>query len=105
MMLAAAILFTLGLMFYVFGPLREEDIAHGSTKTRASYLRDRKDQVYENLRDLNFEHKAGKFTESDYLALRAGLEDEAAAILAELESLSPSARPQPAISERGNIEH
>lgn len=102
MMLAAAILFTLGLMFYVFGPLREEDIAHGSTKTRAGYLQDRKEQVYENLRDLNFEHKAGKFTESDYLALRAGLEDEAAAILAELDALT--ARPQPARTDRGNID-
>lgn len=104
MILAAALLFTAGLMFYVFGPLREEDIAHGQTKTRASYLRDRKDQVYENLRDLNFEYKAGKFPEADYLALRAGLEEEAAAILAEIETLEAPAASghNPAMTDRGN---
>jgi len=50
-------------------------------------LRERKDVVYENLRDLNFEHSAGKFQEEDYRAQRALLENEAAEILAEIETL------------------
>ena len=42
-------------------------------KTRLAYLRERKDVIYENLRDLNFEYKAGKFPDSDYQAMKAGL--------------------------------
>jgi hypothetical protein len=59
----------------------------GPEKTRAGYLRERKDAVYENLRDLNFEYKAGKLSEPDYAMQRASLEDEAAAILAEMEAI------------------
>jgi len=43
--------------------------------------------VYENLRDLNFEHKSGKFTEGDFEAMRTSMEAEAARILAEIEKL------------------
>jgi len=50
-------------------------------------LRERKDAVYENLRDLNFEYKAGKFPESDYQSMKSSLEEEAAAILAEIARL------------------
>ena len=56
-------------------------------KTRLMYLQERKDATYENLRDLSFEHKAGKLSESDYAAQRTLLEDEAAAILAEMEGI------------------
>ena len=57
-------------------------------RRRASrYLLERKEATYENLRDLNFEYKAGKLSEQDYAVQRASLEDEAAAILAEIESI------------------
>jgi len=42
----------------------------GPEKTRAGYLRERKDAVYENLRDLNFEYKAGKVPDADYASLK-----------------------------------
>ena len=42
------------------------------------YLLERKEATYENLRDLNFEYKAGKLSEQDYAVQRAALEDEAA---------------------------
>ena len=56
-------------------------------KTRVAYLYERKDVVYENLRDLNFEFKSGKFTQADYDGMRLGMEAEAARILAEIEML------------------
>ena len=56
----------------------------GPEKTRATFLRERKDAVYENLRDLNFEFRAGKVPEVDYTSMKASLEEEAAAILAEI---------------------
>jgi hypothetical protein len=59
----------------------------GPEKTRAGYLRERKDAVYENLRDLNFEYKAGKVPDADYTSLKSSLQDEAATILAEIARL------------------
>ena len=83
--LAASALLAIGVFLYVFAPVRE--LARGKTKSRVEYLRERKEVIYENLRDLNFEHKAGKFPETDFLAMRDGLENEAAAVLAEIEDL------------------
>lgn len=67
----------------------------GPEKTRASYLRERKDAVYENLRDLNFEFKAGKMPDSDYQSLKASLQDEAATLLAEIARLEAKAASAP----------
>ncbi len=78
-------LFAALLFFYVF--YQPGDVEAGEEKTRLMYLQERKDATYENLRDLSFEHKAGKLSESDYAVQRASLEDEAAAILAEIDSL------------------
>jgi hypothetical protein len=72
-------------LIFIFLPSRDTET--GVDKTRVSYLYERKDVVYENLRDLNFEYKAGKFTQADYDAMRLGLEAEAARILAEIELL------------------
>jgi hypothetical protein len=78
-------LFAAALFVYIFYQSGEVDA--GEEKTRQGYLLERKDATYENLRDLNFEFKAGKLSEQDYAIQRAALEDEAAAILAELEQI------------------
>ena len=72
---------------YVFVFFPSSDREEAVEKTRLNYLYERKDVVYENLRDLNFEHKAGKFTEADFESMRSGMEAEAARILAEIEKL------------------
>lgn len=77
--------FASGVFMYIFLAVRETQT--GVDKTRAAYLYERKEVVYENLRDLNFEFKAGKFTQADYDAMRIGMEAEAARILAEIETL------------------
>ncbi len=71
--------------YYVFY-LRDNDTV-GEEKSRLEYLRERKEVVYENLRDLNFELKAGKMPEKDYEQMRTSLEDEAVSLLAEIERL------------------
>jgi len=81
-------LFTAGAWFYVF--YLPAEIYIGPEKTRLGYLRERKEAVYENLRDLNFEYKAGKVPDADYQSLKISLEDEAAAILAEIARLEQS---------------
>ena len=66
----------------------------GPEKTRAGYLRERKDAVYENLRDLNFEYIAGKVPDADYSSLKSSLQDEAATLLAEIARLETNPAPQ-----------
>lgn len=84
---------TVAALYYVF--FFPGEVYAGPEKTRLIYLRERKEAVYENLRDLNFEYKAGKVPDADYQSLRASLEDEAAAILAEIERLEATASASP----------
>jgi hypothetical protein len=88
--IAACLLLTVALLAYVFSP--SAAVASGPQKDRIAYLLERKEVVYENLRDLNFEFKAGKFPESDFLAMRKAMEDEAAGILAEIAGLQARAQ-------------
>jgi hypothetical protein len=83
--LACIGLFTVAVLFYVF--YLPGKLYLGPEKTRVSYLRERKDVVYENLRDLNFEYKAGKVPDADYQSMKASLQDEAATLLAEIARL------------------
>src|SRR5256714_13376960 len=91
--IALCSLFTLGALFYIFYVPGE--VYTGPEKTRIGYLRERKEAVYENLRDLNFEYKAGKVPDADYQSLKSSLQDEAATILAEIARLEAKAAPAP----------
>jgi hypothetical protein len=95
---ACCALFTIAALFYIF--YLPGSLYLGPVKSRVTYLRERKDVVYENLRDLNFEYKAGKVPDADYQSLKASLQDEAATILAEIARLEsqPAAAPRKARS-------
>ena len=71
------------LLIYTFWP--ENVFASQREKTRLDFLLERKEQLYENLRDLNFEYRAGKYPAEDFETQRAQLEDEAAELMAEIE--------------------
>ena len=86
MILFSCLLLTVVLLAYIFWP--ERNPFRQADKTRLDYLRERKDVIYENLRDLNFEYLAGKYPEADYAEQRASLEDEAARVLAEMDRLT-----------------
>jgi hypothetical protein len=75
----------IGCLAYVFWP--QERVVAPVEKTRLDYLRERKGVVYDNLRDLNFEFRAGKFPEDDYARQRGDLEAEAAKVVTEMETL------------------
>ena len=83
--LICGVLLLFVLFVYTFWP--ENVFASQRQKTRLDYLLERKEQLYENLRDLNFEFKAGKYPEEDFVVQRAQLEDEAAKLLGEIEHL------------------
>lgn len=72
-------------LVYTFWP--ENVFASQRQKTRLDYLFEHKEQLYENLRDLNFEYKAGKYPEEDFQSQRAILETETAQLLAEIDHL------------------
>ena len=97
--LAAA---TLVFIFFI-----EPDAADSAPhRSRLDQLMERRDTIYENLRDLKFEHRAGKFSEGDFEETRRALETEAALVLAEIDTVTgaPSrpARRDPAASVAGH---
>ncbi len=81
----AILVLTVAILAYVFWPPR--NLAREVRKTRVDYLNERRDVIYDNLRDLNFEYQAGKHPESDFAHQRESLEDEAATVLAEIDTL------------------
>ena len=83
--LIAGVLLLFALFLYTFWP--ENAFASQKEKTRLDFLLERKDQLYENLRDLNFEFRAGKYPEEDFERQRAQLEHETAQLLAEIDLL------------------
>ena len=85
MILAVCAVFTVALFVYVFYP--DRNVAAQRVKTRLDFLEEQKAVLYDNLRDLNFEFRAGKYPEEDYTAQRAALEAEAAQVLSEMERL------------------
>ena len=83
-MIVAAIM-TVTILVYVFYP--EKRVVSQVEKTRLEYLEERKDVLYDNLRDLNFEYRAGKYRDEEYEMERSTLEQEAAGVLAEIDVL------------------
>lgn len=67
-------------------------------RTKLDQLLERRDSIYDNLRDLKFEHRAGKYSDGDYEVMKTTLENEAALVLAEIEQVTESQvrRPRPA---------
>jgi hypothetical protein len=84
-LIAAIFALILGCFAYILWPERNPFVQ--ADKTRVDYLSERKEAIYENLRDLNFEYQAGKYPETDYNEQRKALEDEAAQVIAEMETL------------------
>jgi hypothetical protein len=73
------------LLLFIFWP--EKHAAVQRQKTRLDFLEELKEQIYANLRDLNFEYQAGKYPAEDYAEQRGLLEKEAAAVLQEMDGL------------------
>jgi hypothetical protein len=83
--LIAACLLSIALFVYTFWP--DNGFASQSEKTRLEYLLERKVQLAENLRDLNFEFQAGKYPEAEFQAQRTQLESESIQLQTEIARL------------------
>jgi len=60
----------------------------GCLRTRLDQLLERRDTIYDNLRDLRFEYRSGKYSEGDFEAMKTGLENEAALVLVEIDQVT-----------------
>ena len=68
---------TLTFIFYI-QPDASDLAPH---RTKLDQLLERRDTIYDNLRDLRFEFRSGKYAESDFEAMKISLENEAAMVL------------------------
>jgi hypothetical protein len=57
-------------------------------RTKLDQLLERRDSIYDNLRDLRFEYRSGKYSEGDFEAMKTALENEAALVLAEIDQVT-----------------
>jgi hypothetical protein len=57
-------------------------------RSKLDQLMERRDTIYDNLRDLRFEFRSGKYSEGDYEAMKISLENEAALVLAEIDQVT-----------------
>ena len=92
-----------GLFIFYIQPDASDLAPH---RSKLDQLLERRDTIYDNLRDLRFEFRSGKYAENDYEAMKTTLENDAALVLAEIEQITESQvrRPRaikPASSERG----
>src|ERR1700675_4276278 len=100
-MLSACVVLTLAVVIFVFWiePDPGDSAPH---RSQLDQLLERRDSIYDNLRDLKFENRAGKYAEQDYEQMRDALEIEAAQVLLAIENVTgnqaPIARRDPTIS-------
>jgi len=100
MVLTVAALLAVGtIVFTLF--VRGKDVPEAQPVSPTAHLEERKAQIYENLRDLQFEFRVGKLSEADYQKTKVDLQRELAKVLAEIDALQPvkakaTAAPAPA---------
>jgi len=98
----ACLLLALVIMLFIFSA-RPETSDYAPHRTKLDQLMERRDTIYDNLRDLRFEFRAGKFSEKDYEETKQLLEIEAARVLAEMDILTggtPTPATRQAAAER-----
>lgn len=84
MMTVAAILLVLGVLFFTLF-VRAKDVPEPVPVSPVQHLEDRKQAIYDNLRDLQFEYRLGKLSDGDYQQTKQALQKELAGVLAEME--------------------
>ena len=92
-----------GLFIFYIQPDASDLAPH---RSKLDQLMERRDTLYDNLRDLRFEFRSGKYAENDYEAMKTSLENEAALTIAEIDQITDSQvrRPRsikPVASDRG----
>src|SRR5215831_21076318 len=90
---ACAALALATLIFIFFIQPDASDLA--PRRSKLDQLLERRDTIYDNLRDLRFEYRSGKYSESDYETMKNAMEIEAALVLAEIDRATDSITKRP----------
>jgi hypothetical protein len=98
----ACVLLGAAALIFIFGVHLDasDSVPH---RTKLDQLLERRDAIYDNLRDLRFEYRAGKYSETDYEEIKQSLEVEAARVLADMDRLTgsmPTAATRQAATEK-----
>ena len=88
MTFAVAVLVSLGAIVFTL-LVRGKDIPEAPPVSPVQHLQERKAQIYDNLRDLQFEYRVGKFSDDDYQKTKLDLQKELAKVLAEIDAIQP----------------
>jgi hypothetical protein len=87
--LSVAVALAIGtIAFTLF--VRGQDIPETPPVSPTAHLEQRKAQIYENLRDLQFEFRVGKLSEADYQKTKLDLQRELAKVMAEIDAMQPA---------------
>jgi hypothetical protein len=81
-----------GLFIFYIRPDASDLAPH---RSKLDQLLERRDTIYDNLRDLRFEYRAGKYSENDYDTMKNAMEMEAAMVLAEIDQVTDSITRRP----------
>jgi hypothetical protein len=73
-------------------------------RTKLDQLMEQRDTIYDNLRDLRFEFRSGKYSEGDYEAMKTGLENDAALVLAEIDRVTEAQVRRPRTARAADAE-
>lgn len=91
---AVAVVLVVGcILFTLF--VRTKDLPETPPVSPTAHLEQRKAQIYENLRDLQFEFRVGKLSDDDYKKTKLDLQGELAKVLAEIDAIQLAAAPAP----------
>ena len=88
MVLSAAVVLAMGTILFTL-LVRSQDVPETPPVSPTAHLEERKAQIYENLRDLQFEFRLGKLSDEDYQKTKVDLQRELAKVLAEIDAVQP----------------
>jgi hypothetical protein len=76
----------IAVIAFILG-VRAKDLPEPEPVSPFHHLDERKAAIYENLRDLQFEYRMGKFSDEDYQSTKRDLQKELAVVLSEVDKL------------------
>ena len=84
MIIAITSIIAIVVIVFVLG-VRPKDLPEPEPVSPFAHLDERKAAIYENLRDLQFEYRVGKLSDSDYQLTKKDLQKELATVMAEVD--------------------
>ena len=111
MIIVITCVIAIAVIAFVLG-VRDRDLPTPQPESPFQHLDQRKAAIYENLRDLQFEYRVGKLSDTDYQNTKKDLQKELATVLGEVDRLKAqlgrngavsSPPPKPAVKQTGFV--